>query len=92
MCCKVAKIFGVFVLDMEKRCNFAASKKTNGSFNSWGSRIVAIATDCKSVRVSVRWFESTLPHDKAKFLLRFFRAFCSITRIFQKKQYFLLLH
>ena len=32
------------------------------SFKSWGSRIVAIATDCKSVRVSVRWFESTLPH------------------------------
>ena len=23
---------------------------------------MAIATDCKSVRVSVRWFESTLPH------------------------------
>ena len=28
---------------------------------------MAIATDCKSVRESVRWFESTLPHIKAKF-------------------------
>ena len=28
---------------------------------------MAIATDCKSVRVSVRWFESTLPHTKAKY-------------------------
>ena len=35
----------------------------DSSFNSWGSRIVAIATDCKSVRESVRWFESTLPHE-----------------------------
>ena len=28
----------------------------------WGSRIVAIATDCKSVLFGVQWFESTLPH------------------------------
>ena len=30
--------------------------------NPWGSRIAAIATDCKSVLGWVRWFESTLPH------------------------------
>ena len=47
---------------MEKICTFAASNKENVLLTFWGSRIVAIATDCKSVRESVRWFESTLPH------------------------------
>ena len=47
----------------EKRCIFAGSNEDKKFFPSWGSRIVAIATDCKSVRESVRWFESTLPHD-----------------------------
>ena len=61
-----------------QRCKkFSLKKKRNGenvyfcsvkndisSIKSRGSRIVAIATDCKSVRESVRWFESTLPHNQ----------------------------
>ena len=62
--CKIAKNFPLIGVGMEKRCTFADAFSKNCSFTYWGSRIVAIATDCKSVRVSVRWFESTLPHPK----------------------------
>ena len=46
---------------------------------------MAIATDCKSVRVSVRWFESTFPHAKARLRLRFF---CVIPSFFKKSRPF----
>ena len=53
---------------------------------------MAIATDCKSVRVSVRWFESTLPH-KTRHRLRFFLLpQISVTLFFAKKLIILLEH
>ena len=57
------------------------------SLSSWGSRIVAIATDCKSVRVSVRWFESTLPHVPQFHHLHDFRCFYIVNDL-KKNEFF----
>ena len=52
-------------------CNqpVGGSSPSIGSKFLRGSRIAAIATDCKSVLFGVRWFESTLPHKIAKLVL-----------------------
>ena len=39
-----------------------STKDTLETASIWGSRIEAIAPDCKSGSFGIRWFESNLPH------------------------------